>query len=103
MRETTVSRRTFLKGSAATAALACAAGSISLGSWQAERAAAAEPAVTATDMYKRQLVVTIDVQMSETALASDYVLPECTYLERMELPEFIGGKKHYVAMRTRCV
>ena len=48
MRETTVSRRTFLKGSAATAALACAAGSISLGSWQAERAAAAEPAVTAT-------------------------------------------------------
>lgn len=48
MRETTVSRRTFLKGSAATAALACAAGSISLGSWQAERAAAAEPAVTVT-------------------------------------------------------
>ena len=26
---------------------------------------------------------------------------ECTYLERMELPEFIGGKKHYVAMRTQ--
>lgn len=32
--------------------------------------------------------------------ASDYVLPECTVLERLELPEFIGGKKHYVALRT---
>lgn len=42
----------------------------------------------------------IDVQMSETALQSDYVLPEVTYLERLELPEFIGGKKHYVGMRT---
>ena len=273
MRETTVSRRTFLKGSAATAALACAAGSISLGSWQAERAAAAEPAVTATApslcngcsskcgliattvdgqlwtlkgnevhpyskgricgrghglaqmaysdervtqplrrkddgtfepidwdtafkeigakvqdiiakngpeslaiiqdprpsgkqysarfkapakpaakrigdaeyplvlpsagtnvaalqatlegeikglffynsnaakgyaqpkkwteaLEKTDLVVTIDVQMSETAQQSDYVLPEVTYLERLELPEFVGGKKHYVGMRT---
>ena len=50
---------------------------------------------------KADLVVTIDVQMSETALQSDYVLPEVTYLERLELPEFIGGKKHFVGMRTR--
>ena len=32
-------------------------------------------------------------------MASDYVLPECTVLERLELPEFIGGKKH-MALRT---
>ena len=38
--------------------------------------------------------------MSETALQSDYVLPEVTYLERLELPEWIGGKKHFVGMRT---
>ena len=49
---------------------------------------------------KTDLVVTIDVQMSETAQQSDYVLPEVTYLERLELPEFVGGKKHYVGMRT---
>lgn len=59
----------------------------------------AQPAKWREALAKAKLVVTIDVQMSETALASHYVLPECTVLERMELPEFIGGKKHYVAMR----
>ncbi len=52
---------------------------------------------------KTDLVVTIDVQMSETAQQSDYVLPEVTYLERLELPEFIGGKKHFVGMRTAAI
>ena len=61
----------------------------------------AQPKKWTEALEKTDLVVTIDVQMAETALASDYVLPECTYLERMELPEFIGGKKHYVAMRTQ--
>ena len=51
-------------------------------------------------LQKTELAVTIDVQMSETALQSDYVLPEVTYLERLELPEWIGGKKHFVGMRT---
>ena len=60
----------------------------------------AQPAKWREALAKAKLVVTIDVQMSETALVSDYVLPECTVLERMELPEFIGGKKHYVALRT---
>lgn len=54
-------------------------------------------------LQKTDLAVTIDVQMSETALQSDYVLPECTYLERLELPEFIGGKKHFAGMRTVAV
>lgn len=61
----------------------------------------AQPKVWREGLAKTDLVVTIDVQMSETALESDYVLPECTYLERMEIPEFIGGKKHFVAMRTQ--
>lgn len=60
----------------------------------------AQPAKWREALAKAKLVVTIDVQMSETALESDYVLPECTVLERLELPEFIGGKKHYVALRT---
>ena len=60
----------------------------------------AQPKKWAEALEKAELVVTIDVQMSETALQSDYVLPEVTYLERLELPEFVGGKKHYVGMRT---
>ncbi len=60
----------------------------------------AQPKKWTEALEKTDLVVTIDVQMSETALQSDYVLPEVTYLERLELPEFIGGKKHYVGMRT---
>ncbi len=61
----------------------------------------AQPKAWTEALGKLDLVVTIDVQMSETALQSDYVLPECTYLERLELPEWIGGKKHFVGMRTR--
>lgn len=60
----------------------------------------AQPKVWREGLEKTDLVVTIDVQMSETAQQSDYVLPEVTYLERLELPEFVGGKKHYVGMRT---
>lgn len=60
-----------------------------------------QPKVWREALDKMDLVVSIDVQMSETALCSDYVLPECSYLERLEVPEFLGGKKHYVAMRTQ--
>ncbi len=49
------------------------------------------------------LCVAIDVQMSETAMLADYVLPECSYLERMELPEFIGGKVPAVALRDKVI
>ncbi|MEG0374268.1 MAG: molybdopterin-dependent oxidoreductase [Raoultibacter sp.] len=47
------------------------------------------------------LCVAIDVQMSETAMLADYVLPETSYLERLELPEFIGGKVPCVALRDQ--
>ena len=60
----------------------------------------AQPKTWTEALQKAELVVTIDVQMSETALQSHYVLPEVTYLERLELPEWIGGKKHFVGMRT---
>ena len=47
----------------------------------------AQPKMWTEALQKAELAVTIDVQMSETALQSDYVLPEVTYLERLELPE----------------
>ncbi len=47
------------------------------------------------------LCVVIDVQMSETAMLADYVLPDTSYLERLELPEFIGGKVPAVALRNQ--
>lgn len=48
-----------------------------------------------------ELMVVIDVQMSETALLADYVLPDTSFLERMELPEFISAKVPAVALRDR--
>lgn len=54
-------------------------------------------------LAKVDLVVVIDIQMTETALLADYVLPECSYLERMEVPEMLGGKKHAVTMRVPAV
>ena len=32
---------------------------------------------------------------------ADYVLPDTSYLERLELPEFIGGKVPAVALRDQ--
>jgi len=49
------------------------------------------------------LVVTIDVQMSETALLSDYVLPEPCYLERDDAVAGISGSRASVALRQKVV
>ena len=49
-------------------------------------------------LAKAKLVVTIDVQMSETAQRPITCCPGAPFSERLS-PEFIGGKKHYVAMR----
>lgn len=54
-------------------------------------------------LSKLELVVTIDVQMSETALLSDYVLPEVTYIERDELIEGLSGKTPGIALRQKIV
>ena len=32
---------------------------------------------------------------------ADYVLPECSYLERRELPEFVGGRVPVVSLRDQ--
>ncbi len=59
------------------------------------------PAYAAEALSNLELGVCIDVQMSETAKLCDYVLPDTSYLERSELPEFIGGKVPAVAMRNQ--
>ena len=59
------------------------------------------PAYLAEALSNLELMVVCDVQMSETALLADYVLPETSYLERAELPEFGGGKAPYVALRSQ--
>ena len=59
------------------------------------------PAYLAEALGKLELMVVCDVQMSETAQLADYVLPECVYLERMELPEFIAGKVPAVTLRDQ--
>lgn len=48
-----------------------------------------------------ELCVVVDIQMSETAMHADYVLPECSYLERLELPSFAGGKMPSVSLRDK--
>ena len=48
-----------------------------------------------------ELCVVVDVQLTETAQLADYVLPECSYLERSELPEFISGKIPCVTLRNQ--
>ncbi|CAM3707530.1 molybdopterin-dependent oxidoreductase [Mesobacillus zeae] len=54
-------------------------------------------------LSKMDLVVTIDVQMSETALLSDYVLPDVTYIERDEAVEGLSGKTPGLALRQQMV
>lgn len=59
------------------------------------------PAQLAEDFANLDLMVVVDVQMSETAMLADYVLPECSYLERRELPEFVGGRVPVVSLRDQ--
>ena len=48
-----------------------------------------------------ELSVAIDVQLTETCQACQYVLPDTSYLERLEVPEFVGGKVPVVSLRDR--
>jgi thiosulfate reductase / polysulfide reductase chain A len=54
-------------------------------------------------LSKLDLVVSIDVQMSETALLSDYILPDVSYIERDELIEELSGKTPGIALRQKIV
>lgn len=50
-----------------------------------------------------ELSVAIDVQLTETCQACQYVLPDTCYLERLEVPEFVGGKIPVVSLRDRVI
>ena len=50
-----------------------------------------------------ELSVAIDIQRTETCQACDYVLPDTSYLERLEVPEFIGGKIPAVSLRDQVI
>ncbi len=59
------------------------------------------PEYLAEALSNLDLCVVIDVQLTETGQVADYVLPECSYLERSELPEFISGKIPSVTLRNQ--
>ena len=61
------------------------------------------PAQLAGFVEAAELSVAIDVQMTETCQACQYVLPDTTYLERLEVPEFVGGKVPVVSLRDRVI
>ena len=63
----------------------------------------ANPDYLAESFSNLDLMVAIDVQMSETCMLADYVLPDTSYLERLELPEFVGGKVPAVTLRDRVI
>ena len=63
----------------------------------------ANPKVWEEGLANCELVVDIDVQMSETALLADYVLPECSYLERMEVVTPHGGKHNTLTLRDKAI
>ena len=49
------------------------------------------------------LLVVFEIQMSETAMLADYVLPECSFAEREEVIESRGGEKGTLAMRSQVI
>jgi len=49
------------------------------------------------------LSVVFEINMTETALQADYVLPECSFMEREEVIEARGGPNPYLAMRTQVI
>ncbi len=54
-------------------------------------------------LEKMDLVVTIDTMPSDTAILSDVILPECTYLERTDLAASFGGLEPAIAQRNRVI
>ncbi|WP_283169919.1 molybdopterin-containing oxidoreductase family protein [Curtanaerobium respiraculi] len=59
------------------------------------------PAYLAECVKACELSVCIDIQMSETAKACKYVLPDTSFLERAEIPQFDGGKTPTVFIRCQ--
>lgn len=63
------------------------------------------PVAWADGMRAMDLTVSIDIMMSETAMQCDYVLPECTALERAEVSSIIsdGGPQAVVDGRFKAL
>ena len=61
------------------------------------------PAQLTEFVQAAELSVAIDVQLTETCQACQYVLPDTSYLERLEVPEFVGGKVPVVSLRDRVI
>ncbi len=61
------------------------------------------PAQLTEFLASAELSVAIDVQLTETCQACQYVLPDTCYLERLEVPEFVGGKVPVVSLRDRVI
>jgi thiosulfate reductase/polysulfide reductase chain A len=54
-------------------------------------------------MEQMEFICTIDITMSDTAWYSDVVLPEATYLERMDPVESLAGILPVLSLRHQCV
>lgn len=54
-------------------------------------------------LKKLDLVVTIDTMPSDTAMLSDVILPECTYLERTDPVVSYGGIEPSIAQRNKVI
>ncbi len=52
---------------------------------------------------KMDLVVTIDTMPSDTAMMSDVILPECTYLEREDPIKSFGGTQPAIVLRRKAI
>ncbi len=52
---------------------------------------------------KMDLVVTIDTMPSDTAMMSDVILPECTYLEREDPIKSFGGAEPAIILREKVI
>lgn len=56
------------------------------------------------EAYKKiDLTVVTDIQWSETARCAQYVLPECTFLEREDIPAPISGGRPGIKMRSQAI
>ncbi|NLU34896.1 MAG: molybdopterin-dependent oxidoreductase [Wolinella succinogenes] len=60
-------------------------------------------AKTAQMFKNMDLVVTIDTMPSDTAIMSDVILPECTYLERTDPVKSFGGIEPAIAQRNKVI
>ncbi|MFT9488039.1 MAG: molybdopterin-dependent oxidoreductase [Tepidibacillus sp.] len=63
----------------------------------------ANPKYMTEGLKNLELMVVIDIQMSETASIADYVLPEPTYLERDDVIEVTPGVKPAISIRQKVI